>query len=237
MLHVAVLEPDRQLADAIMSWLSRAGHNFTCCSDPDELSACLASKPFDLLLLDCSGHQQDCFELIEQSIAGATARIPLLYISQPDAEVDIIRALEHGADDYVVKPFGSEELLNRIHVLVRRLGHQACELLPELQQFGCFTVDRTQRQVCRDNNPLNLTDKDFCLADFLFTHPNQLLSRQRLLSEVWGVSQQVNTRTVDMHISRLRKALLLDGTGYQIQTVHQHGYRLQQLNTDLSANH
>ncbi len=232
MLHVAVLEPDRGLADAIMNWLLQAGHTFTCCSNPTELSVCLKSQAYDLLLLDCSCHQRTCFELIEQAAAGPSGRIPLLYISQPDAEADIIRALKHGADDYVVKPLAPDELLNRIHVLVRRLGRQARELLPELQQFGPYSIDRNQRQVCREGNSLNLTDKDFGLADYLFTHLNQLLSRQRLLAEVWGVSQQVNTRTVDMHISRLRKALLLEGSGYEIQTVHQHGYRLQQVDAD-----
>lgn len=229
MLHVAVLEPDRRLAQTIMNGLDNAGHNFTCCSQASEFLDCLKSQPYDLLLLDCDCADKTCFELIEQGVSGQRKPVPVLYISQASAESEIISALKHGADDYVVKPFCVEELINRIHVLVRRLGSQAPELLPDLQQFGSFTVDREQRLISRNGKPVSLTDKDFSLANFLFTHQNQLLSRHRLLSEVWGVSQQVNTRTVDMHISRLRKALALEGSGYEIQTVHQHGYRLQRI--------
>ena len=229
MLKIAVLEPDRLLADEIMDWLGQAGHEFTCCSEPDELLACLAARSFDLLLLDCGCHQQPSFDLIEQGLALYEARIPLLFISQSDAESDIIHALKHGADDYMVKPINADELLNRIHVLVRRLG---CGLQHEDQSgpvlhCGPFVIDRSQRLISRNESTLVLTEKDFSLAEYLFSHPNQLLSRHRLLSEVWGVSQQVNTRTVDMHISRLRKTLQLKDSGYEIQTVHQHGYRLQ----------
>lgn len=228
MLKIAVLEPDRLLADEIMACLGQAGHEFTCCSEPDELLACLAVQPFDLLLLDCGCHQQASFDLIEQGLALQEARIPLLFVSQSDAESDIIHALKHGADDYMVKPINADELLNRVRVLVRRLGGgQLDDQTGTELHCGPFTIDRSQRLISRNEEALALTEKDFSLAEYLFTHPNQLLSRHRLLSEVWGVSQQVNTRTVDMHISRLRKTLQLEDSGYEIQTVHQHGYRLQ----------
>ena len=227
MLHIAVLEPDRRWAETMMAWFEQAGHRYTCCSQAQEFLACLQQHPFDLILLDCGCVDQHCFELIEQGLASQAERVPLLYVSAPDAEAEIFSALEHGADDYIVKPLQHDELLSRIHVLVRRFGVQAREQLPALQQFGPYLIDRSQRQLSRDGEPMALTDKDFSLAEYLFSHPNQLLSRHRLLSEVWGVSQEVNTRTVDMHISRLRKALALEGSGFEIQTVHQHGYRLQ----------
>ncbi|MEH6648499.1 MAG: response regulator transcription factor [Motiliproteus sp.] len=229
MLKIAVLESDRVLADDIMAWLGQAGHDFTCCSEPDELLACLAAQSFDMLLLDCGCHQQRSFDLIEQGLALQEGRIPLLFISQSDAESEIIHALKHGADDYMVKPISADELLNRIHVLVHRLGgcSQIDDQAESILYCGPFIIDRGQRLINRNDEVLVLTEKDFSLAEYLFSHPNQLLSRHRLLSEVWGVSQQVNTRTVDMHISRLRKTLQLEDSGYEIQTVHQHGYRLQ----------
>ena len=227
MLHIAVLEPDRSQAEAIMGWVERAGHRYTCCSQPAEFLACLKQQPFDLILVDCACDDADCHELIEQGLACQSERIPLLYVSEPDAQEQIVQALAQGADDYVVKPLAAEELLSRIEVLVRRFGTESKQPLPALQQFGPFQIDRKQRQLIRAGELVSLTDKDFSLADYLFTHPNQLLSRHRLLSEVWGVSQEVNTRTVDMHISRLRKALALEDTGYRIKTVHQHGYRLE----------
>tara|TARA_R110001583_G_scaffold722_7_gene6707 strand:+ start:1933 stop:2625 length:693 start_codon:yes stop_codon:yes gene_type:complete len=226
MLHIAVLESDRYLADTLMGWLEQAGHSYSCCSQPTELYACLQQQPVDLLLLDYACSDQGCCTLIEQCRSCQSERIPLLYVSQPQAEADIVRALEYGADDYVVKPLQSATLLSRIQVLVQRFGNQTQEQLPEIQRFGVFTLDRGQRLLSRNEEQIALTEKDYKLAEYLFTHPNQLLSRHRLLSEVWGVSQQVNTRTVDMHISRLRKALVLEGSGFDIQTVHQHGYRL-----------
>ncbi|RDE24977.1 DNA-binding response regulator [Motiliproteus coralliicola] len=226
MLHIAVLEPDRQLAESIMSWLHQAGHEYTCCSQPAEFLACLQQQPFDLMLVDCGCDDEACFALIEQGLASQAERIPLLFISAPEAERQIVKALAQGADDFICKPLQADQLLSRIRVLLCRFDEQQQEQLPELQQFGPFLIDRNQHQLSRNGEPLALTGKDFCLADYLFTHPNQLLSRHRLLSEVWGVSQEVNTRTVDMHISRLRKSLSLEGSGYEIETVHQHGYRL-----------
>ncbi|WP_421862175.1 response regulator transcription factor [Motiliproteus sp.] len=226
MLRIAVMEPDRQLAESIMSWLQQAGHEYTCCSQPSEFLACLQQQSFDLMLVDCGCDDEICLALIEQGLANQSERIPLLFISTPEAESQIVKALAQGADDFICKPLQADQLLSRVHVLARRFDAQHQEQLPALQQFGPFLIDRNQHQLSRDGQPLSLTDKDFCLADYLFTHPNQLLSRHRLLSEVWGVSQEVNTRTVDMHISRLRKSLLLEGSGYEIETVHQHGYRL-----------
>ncbi|MEH6824693.1 MAG: response regulator transcription factor [Motiliproteus sp.] len=229
MFHIAVFEPDRCLAETIMGWLEQAGHRYTCCSQPAEFLVCLTQQPFDLVLLDCVCADQACCELIGQCLSSQSERVPLLYVSQPRAEVDIVRALEYGADDYVVRPLQAEALLSRIQVLIRRFENATQEQLPQVQRFGVYSIDRKQRLVSRNSEPVVLTDKDFCLADYLFTHQNQLLSRHRLLTKVWGVSQRVNTRTVDMHISRLRKALSLEGSGYEIITVHQHGYRLQRL--------
>lgn len=229
MFHIAVLASDRYLVDSIMGWLAQAGHRYTCCSQATEFLACLKQQPFDLVLLDCVCADRACCDLIEQCLSCQSERVPVLYVSQPQAESDIVRALEYGADDYVVRPLQAEALLSRIQVLVRRFENSAQEQLPQVQRFGVYSIDRRQRLVSRNAEPVVLTDKDFCLADYLFTHQNQLLSRHLLLTKVWGVSQRVNTRTVDMHISRLRKALSLEGSGYEIKTVHQHGYRLQRL--------
>ncbi len=226
MLHIAVLQSNRQLADTLMAWLAQAGYRFTCCSESAEFAACLKLHAFDLLLVDCACVDQASFGFIEQGLSCPSGPVPLLYVSPPDAE-GVVRALEYGADDYVVKPLSRDELLSRIAVLLRRFGSQSGESLPRLEQFGPFRIDRGQRLIWREDRLLVLTDKDFSLADYLFRHSNQMLSRRRLLAEVWGVNQRLNTRTVDVHISHLRKSLALQGSGYDIRTVHQHGYRLQ----------
>ncbi len=225
MLQIAILEPQRKLAESLMDWLEQAGHRYTCCSNLTEFMACISYGGYDLLLVDCRCDTSACFEQIEAGILENERRIPLLFISEADGEKEIVLALAHGADDYMVKPLKSGELLSRIQVLIRRFSVVVDS--PSVQCFGPYCIDREQLHITRDGEPLSLTGKDFSLAAFMFDHQNQLLSRHRLLSEVWGVNQEVNTRTVDMHISRLRKALMLAGTPFQIQTVHQHGYRLQ----------
>lgn len=227
MLHIAIFESDKDLAKRIMSWLEQAGHQYSCCSEQQEFLACLAKAEFDLLLVDFRCTSVSVFERFRAATIVSERRLPLLFISEPDSEHEIVLALEHGADDYLVKPFGAEELLSRIQVLNRRFGIRSqAPSIPLLQQFGPYRIDHEQRQIFRADEPVALTGKDFSLASYMFNHLNQLLSRHRLLEEVWGVNQAVNTRTVDMHVSRLRKRLQLDGSGYQIQTVHQHGYRM-----------
>ncbi|WP_207063846.1 response regulator transcription factor [Motiliproteus sp. SC1-56] len=226
MQHIAILEPERSLAISLMAWLQEAGYRHTCCSDPEELVACLEQEACDLLLFDCRGGASLCEDLLGRVRASQSSRAPLLYIAQRGAEAAVVRAFELGADDYMVRPFGRDELLSRVRVLLDR---HAAGLVndPDIKRFGPFEFNYRQRRLLRDGRVLELTDKDFSLAAYLFSHPDELLSRHRLLSEVWGVNQQVNTRTVDMHISRLRKSLTLAGTGYEIKTVHQQGYCLR----------
>ncbi len=227
MLHIAILEPERNLADSLMQWLEDAGYRYTCCSTLTEFLACIAQGGHDLLLVDFRCRTQSCLQQIEAGTVVNDRRIPMLFISEPDSESEIVLALEHGADDYIVKPLKPEELLSRLYVLIRRFAVVEAPPVAARQHFGPFTIDHQQRRIYRRGKAVSLTGKDFSLAAFMFAHQNQLLSRHRLLSEVWGVNQDVNTRTVDMHISRLRKRLNLAGTGYQIQTIHQHGYRLK----------
>lgn len=227
MLHIAIFESEKQLATDIMKWLADAGHSYTCCSNQQEFLACLAETPFDLLLVDSRCHSVSCFEQFRAATIVNERRLPLLFISEPDSEHEIVLALENGADDYMVKPLKAEELLARIQVLNRRFGSQKFTAGSSLQQFGPYRIDYQQRTILHGEETVSLTGKDFSLAAYMFNHQNQLLSRHRLLAEVWGVNQTVNTRTVDMHVSRLRKSLHLLGSGYEIQTVHQHGYRMQ----------
>jgi len=225
-LFVAILESERALAETLMRWLESAGHRYTCCSEPEEFLACLDRNSYDLLLVDCDCKDDRCFHLIEQGVNRPQGRIPLLFISAAGAQDAIVRALANGADDYIVRPLQCQELVSRIEVLRHRFPRLPA-VGPVVESFGPFVIDHEQHLITRHGETVAVTGKDFSLAAYLFGHQNELLSRHRLLADVWGVSQQVNTRTVDMHISRLRKALLLGGTGYRIKTVHQHGYRLE----------
>lgn len=230
-LFVALLEADRRLAKTMMAWLEAAGHDFTCCSQPQEFLACLDCGRYDLLVVDCRCEDDSCFTAIEKAVHQPDGRIPLLFVSDADAREQIVRALAHGADDYIVKPLQRQEWLSRMEILVQRFPRQPA-VSARIQNYGPFRIDPEQRLISRYGKPVEVTGKDFSLACYLFSHRDELLSRHRLLADVWGLNEAVNTRTLDVHISRLRKALLLEGTGYQIRTVHQYGYRLEQDETD-----
>lgn len=230
MLHIAILEPDRRQAEAMMLWLGEEGYSYTCCDDSDEFIACLEKVDVDFLVLDCQFAGENCFDLMLTVTGMGERRVPVLVVSSPDSDCDLLEVLDHGADDFMIKPLQRDELLARIHLMTRRFAREYPVVEQETETLlvsGPFVIDFSQRQVTRNGEEVLLTEKDFNLAAYMFKHLDQLLSRDRLLEDVWGVNQAVNTRTVDMHISRLRKALDLNGTGYEIKTVHHQGYRLQ----------
>ena len=150
--------------------------------------------------------------------------IPIIFVTARQAEEDIVTALQAGADDYLAKPVRQHELIARLQALARRAQ-------PETELLECppYTFDTANRQVLIDGEPVRLTEKEYELAVFLFRNRGRVLSRQHLLTSVWGTSAELNTRTVDTHASRLRKKLkLLASERWKLTSIYQHGYRLEQ---------
>jgi len=161
--------------------------------------------------------------------------VPVLFTTARDAEDDICAALKAGADDYVVKPLRKQELLARIDALGRR-GRRRGSVQEKLE-LGDIVIDVGRREVTRAGVPVDLTQKDFDLAVFLFRNLGQLVSRGHILETVWGRSADLNTRTVDTHVSRLRSKLgLTPEHGWRLSAIYQHGYRLEALKDIRSAN-
>jgi DNA-binding response OmpR family regulator len=154
--------------------------------------------------------------------------MPVLFATARDAEEDVVAALTGGADDYVVKPLRRQELLARVDALGRRA--RAATPHAERLEAGAIVIDLGRRVVTRNGEPVDLTQKDFDLAVFLFRNVGQLVSRGHILESVWGRSADLNTRTVDTHISRLRSKLgLTPEHGWRLSAIYQHGYRLEPL--------
>ena len=157
--------------------------------------------------------------------------LPVMFLTRRDDESDIVSALKSGADDYLVKPARRDELLARIEALTRRNGKS-----PPGQNrlvIGSFELDMQSRQLRRKGETLKLTQKEFILAHFLLSRHGQLITRQELLEKVWRQSANINTRTVDTHISRVRKKLKLHPeNGWHLVAVYQYGYRLDWLADD-----
>jgi len=226
-VRIAYLEDDPAQAELVSHWLTEAGHSCAHCGTGRELMTLLRRESFDLLLLDWEVPDMSGVCVLEE-VRGAGNRVPVLFATQRDDEASIVGALSKGADDYMVKPVKQAELLARIAALGRRAGiedsHQE-----ESFTLGPWQVDRARRVILVNDEPAKLTDKDFELASYLFQNVGKLLSRGHLLEKVWGIMMPIESRTVDVHISRIRRSLhIRPESGFRIKTVYQHGYRLEE---------
>lgn len=223
-IRIALLEDDPLVAKLLTTTFAQAGWECEHFTTIAGFSAALRGRPFDLLMLDwClpDGESDTVIRLAREQLALTT---PILIESVHDDEEKIVYALEAGADDYVVKPLRIAEVKARVLALLRR--HQDVQKLP--QQFGPFAVDDANHDVMLNGEPIGLKGLEFDLAKYFLQHPDALLSRDQLLSKVWGRNGKLNTRTVDTHISRLRKKLRLGPeTQMRITTLRGYGYRLE----------
>ncbi len=225
-MRIAILEDEPQLARQLLDILRARQFECEHFGTGQSFSHAVSHASFDLLIMDWQLPDSDGVEVLAQLRATLAWPVPVLFLTQRDAEEDIIRALQAGADDYMVKPARAGELLARIDALLRRHAHAAPGT--DLRHHGPFTIDARQQTMTLNGAPLTLTDKDFELASFLFENKGRLLSRKVLLERVWGVTSDLNTRTVDTHMSRLRRKLgISPENGFRIRTVYQHGYRLE----------
>lgn len=149
-------------------------------------------------------------------------KVPVVVVTALEDESTVVTALRMGADDYLVKPLKRLELLARLANVVRRVNPDALQVL----RLGDYEIDITAQRVKVQGNSLALTQKEFDLTVYLFQTPGKLLSREHLLNKIWGIRNEIDTRTVDTHISRLRKKLGLDGShGWKLTPVYGYGYR------------
>lgn len=230
-MRIALLEDDPAQSDLVRLWLSGAGHVCHAFDRSREFMRVLAHDSFDLLVLDWELPDVNGDEVLTWARANGHESVPVLFTTARNEEQDIVTALKAGADDYLVKPLRKEELLARIGALARRSGGRA---LPRAAfRVGEFEIDPDRRLVVRNGEAIELTQKDFDLATFMFRNVGNLVSRGHILETVWGRTPELNTRTVDTHVSRLRTKLgLLPENGWRLSAIYQHGYRLEQLPRD-----
>ncbi|MDQ2696247.1 MAG: response regulator transcription factor [Pseudomonadota bacterium] len=210
------------------SWLVEAGHDCQVFTHGKVLMRELGRDTYDLIVLDWMLPDTDGIQVLRWIRERIDWPIPVLFVTGKDAEADIVQALDHGADDYMTKPVKRREMLARIKAVGRRaIPHDENERFLE---FGNYTIDTVTRTVSLNTVPVDLTQKEFDLAQFLFRNAGRVLSRGHILESVWGRSPDINTRTVDTHISRIRNKLELKPEhGWQLKAVYQHGYRLEQV--------
>jgi len=155
-----------------------------------------------------------------------TSKIPIIMLTAKKQEVDKIVGLEVGADDYIVKPFSMKELIARIKAILRRyISIPKGEKAKSMIVFSDVKIDLDQHEVAVKGKPVELSAKEFKLLEFLATNKNKVFSRERLLDDVWGIQAEVETRTVDVHVKRLREKL--GRSGDHIQTIRGFGYKFK----------
>lgn len=218
--RILVVEDDAPLARVVTDNLAFEGYEVECASDgPEAIDKARSFSP-DLILLDLMLPTSDGFELFGLLRQGGPT--PIIVISARSRKTDKLRGLDLGADDYVTKPFDLDELLARVHAVLRR-SSPAVEVLV----LGDVTIGFRERTATRSGTPLDMTHREFELLRYLAERRNRVVYRAELLREVWGYSDQPFTRCVDHAVARLRKKIESDpGSPRFLQTVHGDGYRL-----------
>ena len=223
-MKIWLLEDDPAQAELVTSWLREADHIVSHYDNAASLLDALRREEPEMFVLDWELPDSSGVDTMRSIRDKLTWHVPVLFVTQRDSEADIVEALSSGADDYMIKQINRGEFLARIEALGRRLGNTTLEF-----EVGPYKFQPDTHAILKDEEPVQLTVKDFELAHYLFRNIGRLLSREELLKEIWGISG-VNTRTVDMHVSRVRKALdIRPESGFRIKTVYRHGYRLEQL--------
>jgi DNA-binding response OmpR family regulator len=222
MSHILVVEDDVDIAALLAHYLEKAGHRVERITSGTEVLPKLRKGGADLVILDLMLPGMDGLVVCQAMRADpAIASIPIIMLTARGEESDRISGLELGADDYVTKPFSPKEVVARVTALLRRAGRTATA---GPQHYGRITIDADRHTVALDGEGVKLTAKEFLLLQYLLQHKGRVLSRDLLLSDVWGYNYTGGTRTVDVHIRRLREKL--PPLSESIETIKQFGYKL-----------
>jgi DNA-binding response OmpR family regulator len=229
-LRIALLEDDIEQAERAASLLSDAGHQVNVFDRGKVLLKQLHGESYDLILLDWEIPDVSGYDVLRTIRGPLALQTPILFLTQRDAEEDVVQALEAGADDFLVKPPRGRELLARVESVARRsrdgsMQEQTIVVPP-------FVIDLKRRQIESNGVVADLTRREFEVAVLLFRNVGKVLSRGHIMQAVWGQSVVTLTRTVDMHVSRVRKVLGLSAAiGLRLTAIYGYGYRLERAGT------
>ena len=216
MKKILVVDDERSINDLIVMNLKLSGYECLQAFDGGQAVNLAKAENPDLIILDVMLPVYDGFTLMEKRMFGD---IPVIYLSAKDQITDKVRGLTAGADDYLVKPFEAAELLARVDSVLRRTSKHH-----RIYTISGTRIDLDERTTTVDGNPVKLTCREFELLEALILNQNLALTREQLLNLAWGEDYFGETRTVDVHITKLRKKLHLEN---YIKTVYKLGYRLE----------
>ncbi|WP_373889719.1 response regulator transcription factor [Paludicola sp. MB14-C6] len=216
MIKILIVEDEKSISDLIKMNLTDEGYKCTCAYDGQEAADIIENNLFDLILLDIMLPKIDGYELIEYI---NTYDIPVIFLTAKSSVTDKVKGLKAGAEDYMTKPFEIAELLARVETVLRRYN-KALQVI----SFADITIDTAAHIVMKNGEVINLTAKEFDVLLFLVRNKNKALYRSQIYMNVWGEDYNGDSRTVDLHVQRIRKKLLLED---KIVPVYKIGYRLE----------
>lgn len=226
MTLVYYVEDDKNLRELTVYALNQAGIDAKGCVDDAEFRRACAERRPDAVLLDIMLPDTDGLEILSRiRKTPGLSRVPVMMLTAKDSELDKVRALDNGADDYLSKPFGMMEMVSRTRALLRRAGRDGSTPGQEKLVVGDVVLWPDRREATVDGKPLNLTMREFDLLEFLMRSPGVVFSRETLLQRVWGWDFDGGSRTVDVHVQQVR-AKLGDSSDL-IETVRGVGYRVR----------
>ena len=222
-MRVLIVEDESRIADFLDRGLRAEGHFCVIANDGESGLSLALEADFDLILLDLMlpgihGHE------VCQQLRMNKVNTPLIILSAMDSLEDVIAGLRMGADDYLTKPFSFEELLARIDTIMRR--NSEIESMDQVIKAGPLAFDRQSLRFSVDGTEMKMTAKELAIIELLMSNPGTLFSRERILSNVWGLNMDPLTNVVDVYIGKLRKKIDGDADNSMIETVRGLGYRL-----------
>ncbi|SMG61153.1 response regulator transcription factor [Paraburkholderia susongensis] len=227
-MRILVVEDDPAHSAAVEKALDGTGYALFNVIDGAQAVRFLTTNVVDLVILDWQMPKMSGFEVLHWIRAQLGAQPPVLFLTSKVLEVDIVLALEAGADEYVVKPFRLNELAARVKALLRRskIDGNGTDAIC----IGGYTLDLNHRVLSFSDTPIDLTAKEFELVALLFNNVGRTISRDMLAKLAWGRELDISSRTIDTHIYRIRHKLSLSsGSGLRLTTVYTHGYRLDEV--------
>ena len=225
--RIMVVEDEEALGVLLSYNLEAEGYQVEVVPRGDEVEIRLQENVPDLLVLDWMVPAVSGIELCRRlRMRPETQRLPIIMLTARGEESDRVRGLATGADDYLVKPFSTPEFLARVRALLRRAKP---EVLTSVLKAGDIVLDRDSHRVFRDKTEIRLGPTEFRLLEFLMRHPGRVFSRAQLLDNVWGETNYIDERTVDVHVGRLRKAVNPNGDMPDvIRTIRGSGYAIHE---------
>lgn len=221
---ILIVEDEEAIATLIEYNLATDEFDVRIAIDGEEALLKIEERQPDIVILDWMLPRISGLEVCRRLRARPETRnIPIIMLTARSEEVDRVRGLETGADDYITKPFSANELVARVRAVLRRIRPALAE---DEAIHGDIRIDRAAHRVWRHEREVQLGPTEFRLLDHLIQHPGRVFSREQLLNAVWGTDVYVEVRTVDVHIGRLRKALTRSGGKDPIRTVRSAGYAL-----------